>query len=82
MKPWDGWVGRVLEGHRAMGWVERVLEDHRSLGGGAWKGPKRSWSHEMVGLDRSLKIIEPWDGWVGRVLKGHRAMGWLGWRGP
>ena len=49
----------------------------------------------MVGLDGSLKIIEPWDGWVGGVLEGHRdmgwvervfedhrAMGWLGWKGP
>ena len=59
IEPWDGWVGRVLKGRRAMGWVGRVLEDHRSLGGGDWKGPKRSWCHEMVGLDGSLKIIEP-----------------------
>ena len=36
----------------------------------------------MVGLDGSLKIIEPWDGWVERVLKGHGAMGWLCWKGP
>ena len=41
-----------------MGWVERVLEDHRSLGGGDWKGPKRSQSHGMVGLEGSLKVME------------------------
>ena len=65
-----------------MGWVGRVLEDHRAMGWLGWKGPKRSQSHEMVGLEQSWKIIEPWDGWDGRVLTDHRAMGWLGWKGP
>ena len=52
----------------------------------------------MVGLERSLKVTEPWDAWVGlegslkgvemwdgwveRVLEGHRDVGWLGWKGP
>ena len=53
IEPWDGWVGRNLEDHRAVGWVERVLEDHGAMGGGDWKGPKRSWSHGMVGLGGS-----------------------------
>ena len=44
-----------------MGWVGRVLEDHRAMGWLGWKGPKRSQSHEMVGLEGSLKMIEPWD---------------------
>ena len=35
----------------------------------------------MVGLEGSLKIIEPWDGWVRRILEDNRAMGWLGWKG-
>ena len=34
------------------------------------------------GLKGSLKIIDPWEGGIGRVLKGHGAMGWLGWTGP
>ena len=79
IEPWDGWVERVLKGHGAMGWL-------------CWKGPKRSWSHEMVGLDGSLKgieacggwagggslkVIEIWDGWVGRDLEDHRVIGWV-----
>ena len=50
----------------------------------------------MVGLERSLKIIEPLNsllrrilkddrdsnGWVGRVLTDHTATEWLGWKGP
>ena len=46
-----------------------------------WKGPYRSQSHGMVGLERSLKIKRELNGWVGRVLKDSRAMGWLGWDG-
>ena len=34
------------------------------------------------GLEGSLKIIDPWEGGIKRVLKGHGAMRWLGWRGP
>ena len=49
IEPWDDWVGRVLEDHRAMRWLD-------------WKDPGRSWSHGMVGLEGSLQIIEPWDG--------------------
>ena len=42
VEPWDGWVGRDLEGHHRKGWVEKVLKDHRAMRWLGWKGPGRS----------------------------------------
>ena len=68
-EPWDGldWDGRVLKDHRAMGWL-------------VWKGPYRSQSHGMVGLDGSLQITEPWDGlvWKCPYRSQNDGMGWFG----
>ena len=59
--------------------TSEITEPEDGLG---WERPQRSLNHRMVGLEGSLKIIEPWNGWVGSVLKGHGTIGWLGWKGP
>ena len=43
------------------------------------KPQSESESHRRVGLEGTLKIVEPWNGWVelgrvGRGLKDHRTM--------
>ena len=78
----NGWVGRVLKGHRSTGWVGRVLKGHRSTEQLGWKGPYRSQKHTTVGLEGSLKIIEAQNSWAGRVLIHHRNTEWLDWKGP
>ena len=50
-EPMSGWVGRVPKDHRAMEWLGWV--------GLGWKGPYRSHSHGVVGLEGFLKTIEP-----------------------
>ena len=52
-----GWVGRVLEGRSDIVWL-------------GWKGPESSRKCriiEWIGLEGSLKVIEPWNGfgWKG-----------------
>ena len=48
-----------------------------AVGGSAWggAGPALCWKGAgnrgnvwWVGLEGSLKVVEPWDGWVGKVL--------------
>ena len=39
-----------------------------------WKGPGRSQSRGRVGLEGSLKAVEPWDDGVGRVLEDGRTV--------
>lgn len=38
-----------------------------------WEGPQRLQHHTTVGLEGTLRIIEPWDGWVGKALTAPRA---------
>jgi len=50
------------------------------------KPQSESESHRRVGLEGTLKIVEPWNGWVelgrvGRGLKDHRTMEGLSWVG-
>ena len=54
-EPWDGWDGSVRKDQRAMEWLGwKGLE-----GWLGWKGPLRSKSNGIVGLEGSLKDAEP-----------------------
>uniref|UniRef100_A0A8C2SMG8 Uncharacterized protein n=1 Tax=Coturnix japonica TaxID=93934 RepID=A0A8C2SMG8_COTJA len=91
-EPWDGWDGRVLQGHGMVG-MEGSFKVTEWLG---WKGPSRSWNgwdgrvlqgHGMVGIEGSFKVTEwlgwkgpsrSWNGWDGRVLQCHGMVGMEG----
>ena len=75
-KPGNGWVGRVLKGHRDMEWVGLEGSFQITEPWNGWVGldgslmftePLNGW----VGLEGSFRITEPWNGWVA-----------LGWKGP
>ena len=60
---WLGWVGRVLEGHRAMGWL-------------GWKGPGRSQSCGMNHIDH--RMMGGWVGRVLEDHRSMEWLGWKG----
>lgn len=75
--------GHLLQGLRAVG----RSQTHGIIEWGIGMVLRECRIVEWVGLERTLKIREPWDGWVGKDLKDSRAMEWLscvglGWEGP